>query len=538
MAELVSRIEARSDPAIPQAHKERVKTIARRARHAVVHIATEFGGGTGSFISPDGYIITNSHVVENAATVDIVTYDGQQVQGQVVARVEALDPDLALVKVGGSGWPFLPLADEVTVGATVVYVGHPSGAYWVAGGGSISRIDDTRYRSEPEGPWITGTDVVFSNPTAGGTSGASLVNCAGEVVAINYGGTLHIPDEDEVSQVFQNEVIRDQARYLGFLVDERRAVGMDDLRAFLAESAPGLIDANRAVRDSAVTRVAVFDEPDLAVDLCRICIIENVDHYVDHIRGDTPAKQAAFLQGLLNEVAPKTLPATVASDALAVGRAAQPAVVRIEVDGQHRGTGSLITPDGYILTNAHVAGDASELGVVTFDGREFVAQVVGNTFPENQPDLALLKVEAEDLPWLELADGVAVGDTVVGVGHPHTLEWVIWAGEVNYVEAQSTPVGYVEPIDQFVQDDGVDVGGGSSGSPVLDLEGRIVKIHNSATTSFAAPESTYRMRGHWLRPVVLWDEPTITAAEYSVPSGIHVDLVRRFVENRVPGLLD
>ena len=77
------------------------------------------------------------------------------------------------------------------------------------------------------------------------------------------------------------------------------------------------------------------------------------------------------------------------------------------------------------MTNAHVVEEASQIQVQLFDGREFVAQVIETTFPENSPDLALLKIEAENLPWLELADGVNIGDTVVGVGHPQLIKWAI-----------------------------------------------------------------------------------------------------------------
>ena len=104
---------------------------------------------------------------------------------------------------------------------------------------------------------------------------------------------------------------------------------------------------------------------------------------------------------------------------LPVGKMIQPAVVKLSRNsGSHTGTGAFITSDGYIITNAHVVGDATVVDVKLFDGREYVAEVIGNTYPENQPDLALLKIEAKNLPWIELADEVNIGDTIVGVGNP------------------------------------------------------------------------------------------------------------------------
>ena len=525
VAALVAEFQDLADPSVPLADRQRVSVIARRARHAVVHLRNESGGGTGSLISADGYIVTNAHIVGDAASVEVVTFDGRVYTGEVLATVTSLDPDLALVKVDGNNLPFLPLAEELTVGATVVYVGHPALVEWASAGGTIT-----------ESAWLS-DDVTFTNPTAGGASGSALLNCDGEIVAINYGGLVDVPEREQVNEIFQNEVIWDPVRFLSFLDDTKTGVGIETLRTFLSEHAPGLVEANEAARGSAVTRLTDFEEPSLPDDLCRPCLIKDDPYNMDYILGNSLAKQIDFLEETLAGADPRSISAQDRATALTVGKQTQPAVVRVDPEG-NTGTGSFITSDGYIITNAHVVEDVTEIDVELFDGRAYLAKVIGTTYPDNEPDLALLKIEAEDLPWLGLADEATIGDTVVGVGHPQLLEWLIWGGQVIYVDADPMPGAYQEPISQHVQDDSVNVGPGSSGSPIVNLDGKIVYIKNSSGTNFTTPSETSNLRGEWSRPVVIWDQTTLNTIEGHVPMGIHVDLVRRFVNDRVPGLLD
>jgi S1-C subfamily serine protease len=533
VAALVSDLDDLAGPSIPVADRNRVREIARRARHAVVHISHDLGMGTGSFISPDGYLVTNAHVVSSSQSVQVVTFDGQIFEGTVVATVEALDPDLALVKVDGNDLPFLPLAQELAVGSTIVYVGHPQGVYWVAAAGTLTALNNM-------GSW---SEVVLAIPTEGGTSGSAILNCSGEMVAINYGGSTSIPDPEALSSVLQNQVVWDGPPYRSLLVDEKKGVGVDTLRGFLSEHVPGLVERNYAERNLAVTRQSELTVASLPTALCRPCLIENVPFLMEVAGENSVDRQIAYLESLLGAANPRTVSETERALALSIGQLIQPAVVKLiqnlggASEGYFGGTGSFITPDGYIITNAHNIREHTALDVKLFDGRQYSAEVIANTYPANSPDLALLKVEAENLPWLELADGVELGETAVGVGNPHTLEWVIWAGKVSYVDAASSPTNYSEPIDQTMQDDAVDLGPGTSGSPIVNLDGEIVRVHNSVAGDFNELDSK-PLQGEWLRPVVIWDVDTMLAVTSMVPTGIHVDLVRRFVNDRIPGLLD
>ena len=151
------------------------------------------------------YIVTNAHVVSNASSVVVVTFDERKYQGNVVATVATLDPDLALVKIDGDGLPFLPLAQEVSIGSVVVYVGHPLGAYWTSIGGKIVGTTEMMIPHENgfsglreeivEGVlWYYWTEVGYTNPTIAGSSGSALLNCDGEIVGIVYGGGIVVPE--------------------------------------------------------------------------------------------------------------------------------------------------------------------------------------------------------------------------------------------------------------------------------------------------------------------------------------------------------
>src|SRR5437868_2652965 len=100
--------------------------------------------------------------------------------------------------------------------------------------------------------------------------------------------------------------------------------------------------------------------------------------------------------------------------------------------GPQRGTGSgiIISADGYILTNNHVAGEADEIKVKLADGREFKAKRVG---ADPETDLALVKIEAQNLPYAQLGDSSRLeqGEWVIALGSPFGLEQTMTAGIVS-----------------------------------------------------------------------------------------------------------
>ena len=135
------------------------------------------------------------------------------------------------------------------------------------------------------------------------------------------------------------------------------------------------------------------------------------------------------------------------------------------------GSGFIVSPDGYILTNAHVVDGAKEVDVKLTDRREFVAKVIGR---DEKSDVALLKIDAKDLPSVRIGspDDVKVGQWVVAMGSPFGFESSVTAGIVS-AKSRSLGDGYVP----FIQTD-VAVNPGNSGGPLFDLDGNVVGINS------------------------------------------------------------
>ena len=158
------------------------------------------------------------------------------------------------------------------------------------------------------------------------------------------------------------------------------------------------------------------------------------------------------------------------------------------------GSGFIISGDGYILTNNHVIGDASEISVRLNDRREYKATVVG---ADPRSDLALLKIDETDLPSVTLAapNGLKVGEWVVAIGSPFGLDYSASAGIVSAI-GRSIPTARGEDYVPFIQTD-VAINPGNSGGPLFNLNGEVVGINSQIYTrsggsiglSFAIPVS-------------------------------------------------
>lgn len=147
---------------------------------------------------------------------------------------------------------------------------------------------------------------------------------------------------------------------------------------------------------------------------------------------------------------------------------------------QGRGSGFIVSKDGHILTNNHVVDGADKITVTFSDGRKFDAKVLGKdpTF-----DLAVVKVEGKDLPFLKLADSdkTEVGEWVVAIGNPFGLEHTVTVGVIS-AKNRSVHDGNVN-FDGFLQTDAA-INPGNSGGPLLNLRGEVVGI-NTAIVPYA-----------------------------------------------------
>ena len=136
------------------------------------------------------------------------------------------------------------------------------------------------------------------------------------------------------------------------------------------------------------------------------------------------------------------------------------------------GSGFIVSADGYILTNAHVVADATEVTVKLTDKREFKAKVIGS---DRRTDVALLKVDASGLPAVTIGDPsrLKVGQWVAAIGSPFGLENTVTAGIVS-AKSRSLPDGTYVP---FIQTD-VAINPGNSGGPLFNLNGEVVGINS------------------------------------------------------------
>ncbi len=146
------------------------------------------------------------------------------------------------------------------------------------------------------------------------------------------------------------------------------------------------------------------------------------------------------------------------------------------------GSGFIISPDGYILTNNHVVADADRVSVTLFDKRTFAnAKVVGR---DPTTDVAVIKIDAKDLPTLSLGDDAnsRVGQWVLAIGNPLQLDFTVTAGIVSAKGRNQTGLlNSKYAITDYIQTDAA-INPGNSGGPLLNLHGDVIGI-NSAIAS-------------------------------------------------------
>jgi putative serine protease PepD len=162
--------------------------------------------------------------------------------------------------------------------------------------------------------------------------------------------------------------------------------------------------------------------------------------------------------------------------------AVSPSVVSVRTDSGS-GTGFLVNSDGTIVTNAHVVGDSSDVGVRFDDKGDLVDAKVLSV--DTSTDLAALKVESvpDGVQPLKLAnsDQVQVGDTAVAIGYPLGLDRTATAGIVSGLERQiSAPNGF--SIDKVIQTDAA-VNPGNSGGPLLNARGEVIGVNSQIATA-------------------------------------------------------
>ena len=143
-----------------------------------------------------------------------------------------------------------------------------------------------------------------------------------------------------------------------------------------------------------------------------------------------------------------------------------------------QGSGFIISPDGYILTNNHMVEGTSKIEIELTNGQTFVAQTIGI---DPDSDVAVIKIDGKNLPYLEFADSdtLEVGEWVLAIGNPLGLAHTVTAGIVS---ATGRTAFGLNQLENYIQTDAA-INFGNSGGPLLNLDGKVVGINTAIAGS-------------------------------------------------------
>ena len=221
---------------------------------------------------------------------------------------------------------------------------------------------------------------------------------------------------------------------------------------------------------------------------------------------DKYAKYSSYYDAIFSDRAQKRFQSSAPTNFVKAAAITASAVVNIKASesanqnsqgevNTSTGSGVIISPDGYIVTNNHVLEGSSEIEVALNDRRKFIAKVIGS---DPLTDLALIKIETQNLPAIVFgnSDSLLIGEWVLAVGNPFELNSTVTAGIVSAKARNINIIEDASSIESFIQTDAV-VNPGNSGGALVNTNGELVGINTAIIThsgqyegySFAIPSN-------------------------------------------------
>lgn len=160
-------------------------------------------------------------------------------------------------------------------------------------------------------------------------------------------------------------------------------------------------------------------------------------------------------------------------------------------------SGFIVSADGYILTNSHVVKDAEELSVLLNDHEEYPAKLIGH---DPSTDIALIKIDAKDLPFLTLANSsdILIGEWAIAIGNPFGLQATLTVGVISATGRNNLDIVRVE---DFIQTDAA-INEGNSGGPLLNIEGQVIGMNTAIVSNNIASGIGFAIPSNMLKRVM------------------------------------